>query len=48
MPLMPRGLARAYTRAVVELNVELAGEPGWEPLPTRLEQLRRGVGAEGH
>jgi hypothetical protein len=37
MPLMSRGLARAYTRAVVELNVELAGEPGWEPLPTRLE-----------
>ncbi|MFF4648674.1 hypothetical protein [Streptomyces sp. NPDC001380] len=46
MPLMPRGLARAYTRTVAELNVELAGTPGWEPLPRRLEQLRRAVAAE--
>ncbi|WP_461009957.1 tyrosine-type recombinase/integrase [Streptomyces capparidis] len=43
MPLMPRGLARAYTRAVVRLNAEMAGRPGWEPLPYRLEQLRRAV-----
>lgn len=42
-PLMPRGLARAWTRAVVDLNVEMAGQPSWEPLPTRMEQLRRGV-----
>ncbi|MGK4578460.1 hypothetical protein [Kitasatospora sp. HPMI-4] len=42
-PLMPRGLARAWTRAVVETNDELAGEPSWAPLPTRMEQLRRGV-----
>ncbi|WP_377268187.1 hypothetical protein [Peterkaempfera sp. SMS 1(5)a] len=46
MPLMPRGLARAYTRTVADLNVELAGSPGWEPLPRRLEQLRRAVAAE--
>jgi hypothetical protein len=43
MPLRPRGLQRAYTRAVVELNTELAGSPGWQPLPYRLEQLRRAV-----
>lgn len=43
MPLRPRGLQRAYTRTVVELNMELAGSPGWLPLPYRLEQLRRAV-----
>jgi integrase len=43
MPLRPRGLQRAYTRAVVELNAELAGSVGWQPLPYRLEQLRRAV-----
>ncbi|WP_374778683.1 hypothetical protein OG756_42280 (plasmid) [Streptomyces sp. NBC_01310] len=42
-PLMPRGLARAWTRAVTETNIEMAGQPSWEPLPTRMEQLRRGV-----
>ena len=43
MPLRPRGLQRAYTRAVVELNTELAGSVGWHPLPYRLELLRRAV-----
>ena len=43
MPLQPRGLRRAYERAVNELNTDLAGTPGWTPLPSRLEQLRRGV-----
>lgn len=55
MPLMPRGMQRAYTRAVVEANMALAGTPGWVPLPVRFEQLRRAVterqrqeeGAEG-
>ncbi|MFG2999087.1 hypothetical protein [Streptomyces sp. NPDC048340] len=42
-PLQPRGLARAWTRAVAETNEAMAGEPGWEPLPTRMERLRRGV-----
>ncbi|MFD7083420.1 hypothetical protein [Streptomyces sp. NPDC059918] len=42
-PLQPRGLARAWTRAVVETNGTMAGQPGWGPLPTRMEQLRRGV-----
>jgi integrase len=43
MPLRPRGLQRAYTRTIVELNTELVGSPGWTPLPYRLEQLRRAV-----
>ncbi|NUU21752.1 MAG: hypothetical protein HOV68_09595 [Streptomycetaceae bacterium] len=43
MPLMPRGLARAYTRTVVQVNADMVGHPGWEPLPYRLEQLRRAV-----
>ena len=43
MPLRPRGLQRAYTRAVVELNAQLAGSPGWQPLPYRLELLRRAI-----
>ncbi|WP_189938990.1 hypothetical protein [Streptomyces sulfonofaciens] len=42
-PLQPRGAARAYTAAVTRVNIELAGEPGWTPLPERMEQLRRGV-----
>jgi integrase len=43
MPLMPRGLARAYTRTVVQVNADMVGRPGWEPLPYRLEQLRRAI-----
>lgn len=42
-PLEPRGLYRAWTRAVKQTNDQMAGEPGWVPLPTRMEQLRRGV-----
>lgn len=45
-PLQPRGLARAWTRAVAETNVLLAGEAEWAPLPTRMDQLRRGVHPE--
>jgi len=43
MPLQPRGLARSYTRAVAELNADMAGQPGWQPMPRRLEQLRRAI-----
>jgi integrase len=49
LPLMPRGVERAYARGAAQLNVELAGrwDPAvdgpWVPLPTRLEQLRRSV-----
>ncbi|WP_369383235.1 hypothetical protein [Streptomyces sp. cg36] len=46
-PLEPRGLAREWTRAVDDTNGQLAGEPSWEPLPRRMEQLRRGVTPKG-
>ncbi|MGW6927525.1 hypothetical protein ACWGA9_40760 [Streptomyces sp. NPDC054950] len=42
-PLEPRGMFRAWTRAVDQTNQQMAGEPSWAPLPTRMEQLRRGV-----
>ncbi|WP_328418538.1 site-specific integrase (plasmid) [Streptomyces violaceus] len=42
-PLETRGLFRAWTRAVERTNEVMAGEPSWTPLPTRMEQLRRGV-----
>ena len=42
-PLQPHGLALAYSSAVTATNILTAGEPGWTPLPGRMEQLRRGV-----
>lgn len=50
MPLQPRGLARSYRREAERLNDECAGRPGWQPLPLRMELLRRSVlpgGPEG-
>jgi integrase len=41
--LQPRGVARSYTSTVTKVNIDLAGTEGWEPLPVRMEQLRRGV-----
>lgn len=46
LPLMPSGMLRAYGRGVRALNGDMAGQPGWSPLPTRLEQLRRAVDLE--
>ncbi|MGX1710701.1 hypothetical protein ACWIFI_15395 [Streptomyces albidoflavus] len=43
LPLRPRGAGRAYTAAVTRVNIELAGTEEWQPLPERMEQLRRGV-----
>jgi integrase len=43
--LQPRGVARSWTSTVERVNLSLAGTEGWEPLPTRMEQLRRGVAA---
>ncbi|MFJ6772588.1 hypothetical protein ACIQOV_16720, partial [Kitasatospora sp. NPDC091257] len=40
------GLARAYARAIHDLNTEMAAEPGWHPLPQRMEQLRRAIALE--
>ncbi|MEU9014226.1 hypothetical protein AB0D12_31545 [Streptomyces sp. NPDC048479] len=41
VPLAPDGLRRAYARGVATLNWVMAGTEGWEPLPGRLEGLRR-------
>jgi hypothetical protein len=43
LPLGPRGIRHAYERGVTALNFVMAGSYGWEPLPTRMEQLRRSV-----
>lgn len=37
------GLQEAFTRGMTALNVLMAGQYGWEPMPLRLEQLRRSV-----
>lgn len=41
-----QGLRQAYARGVEALNWLMAGEFGWEPLPTTMEQLRRAVVVE--
>ncbi|MGW6914186.1 site-specific integrase [Kitasatospora sp. NPDC054939] len=46
LPLHFRGLARAYARATHNLNTDMAAEPGWQPLPRRMEQLRRAIELE--
>lgn len=38
-----KGLREAYARGMTALNWVMAGQPGWEPMPVRLEQLRRSV-----
>lgn len=43
MPLQAKGIQRAYRNVIHEINVEMAGRPGWTPMPTTLEELRRGV-----
>ncbi|MFE5543545.1 hypothetical protein ACFQ71_06965 [Streptomyces sp. NPDC056534] len=43
--LQARGTGRAYSATVEKVNIDLAGTPGWSPLPVRMEQLRRGVAA---
>ncbi|MET9496597.1 hypothetical protein [Streptomyces sp. NPDC006552] len=44
--LRPQGLTQAYARGMAALNLVMAGQHGWEPMPGRLEQLRRAVTAE--
>jgi hypothetical protein len=39
----PRGLYRAWPRAVEQTNAQMAGEPSRVPLPTPMEQFRCGV-----
>ncbi|GGU61888.1 LacI family DNA-binding transcriptional regulator [Streptomyces lavendofoliae] len=38
-------LRKSYTKGVTVLNLVMAGAPGWSPLPTTMEQLRRAVEA---
>lgn len=40
LPLRPNGVRRAHTRAVSSVNVELAGTPGYFPLPATVGRLR--------
>ena len=43
VPLRAQGIRQAYARGIVALNWLMAGEHGWEPLPTTMEQIRRSV-----
>lgn len=44
--IRPGGLRTAYSRGITALNYVMAGEYGWSPLPTTMEQLRRAVDVE--
>ena len=43
LPLTPLGVRRAFQRGMTALNFVMAGAHGWEPMPVRMEQLRRSV-----
>ena len=43
--IRPGGLRTAYSRGITALNFVMAGQYGWSPLPTTMEQLRRAVDA---
>lgn len=43
IPLRAQGLRQAYARGITALNWVMAGEYGWAPLPTTMEQVRRSV-----
>lgn len=45
IPLRPQGLRQAYARGITALNFVMAGSYGWEPLPVKMEQVRRSVTA---
>ncbi|MFB7222372.1 hypothetical protein [Streptomyces sp. NPDC056227] len=45
VPLRAQGIRQAYARGITALNWVMAGEYGWEPLPTTMEQIRRSVQA---
>lgn len=38
-----QGIRMTYVRGMTALNFLMAGSYGWEPMPTKLEQLRRSV-----
>ncbi|WP_097964931.1 helix-turn-helix domain-containing protein [Streptomyces sp. or20] len=43
IPLRAQGLRQAYARGITALNWVMAGQYGWEPFPTTMEQVRRSV-----
>jgi integrase len=45
LPLRAQGIRRSYVRGMTALNFVMAGQYGWEPLPEKLERLRRSVKA---
>ncbi|MCX4799862.1 MULTISPECIES: LacI family DNA-binding transcriptional regulator [unclassified Streptomyces] len=45
VPLRAQGLRQAYARGITALNRVMAGQHGWEPLPTTMEQVRRSANA---
>lgn len=46
LPLRAQGLQMAYARGMSALNMVMAGQHGWEPMPLTLERLRRSVDVE--
>lgn len=45
LPLRAQGLRQSYARGMTALNMLMAGQYGWSPMPRTLEQLRRAVPA---
>jgi hypothetical protein len=41
--IRPQGLRQAYARGIMALNFVMAGQYGWEPMPTHMEQIRRSL-----
>jgi hypothetical protein len=41
--IRPQGLRQAYARGITVLNFVMAGQYGWEPMPTHMEQIRRSL-----
>jgi hypothetical protein len=46
LPISGEGLGESFTRGMTALNMLMAGQFGWEPMPTTLDRLRRSVWAE--
>ncbi|MEV0186607.1 hypothetical protein AB0I54_46600 [Streptomyces sp. NPDC050625] len=44
--LRAQGLTQAYARGMTALNWVMAGQYGWEPMPARMEQVRRAISVE--
>ncbi|MFL6073394.1 MAG: hypothetical protein ACJ73S_08375 [Mycobacteriales bacterium] len=45
LPLQPRGLQRAHTRAVLAANADLLGQPGFAPVPVAFGPLGKSLQA---